>query len=60
MADCKGYIRSFTHTPKPNSKTQQNKVNETKNFVKCEVCGCTNKTLYHEHDHYVCKEHRGN
>ena len=60
MAICKGYIRSFTHTPKPTSKTQQNKVAEPKTFVSCEVCGRTDKTLYREHDHYVCKEHRGN
>ena len=58
MATCKGYIRSFTHTPKPTSKTQQNKVAEPKTFVSCEVCGCTDKTLYRVGAGYRCKEHR--
>ena len=59
MATCKGLIKNYTHIPKPNSKTQQMKANETFNRIGCSVCGVTNKTLYRQYDQYVCKEHRG-
>lgn len=59
MSNCKGLIRAYTRIPKPGSKTQQTKANETFSRIGCSICGATNKTLYRQRDQYVCKEHRG-
>ena len=59
MSGRKGYMKAYNQMPKPNSKHQKAKAENTRKFTRvvCESCGIGDKPLYNVRGKYYCKEH---
>lgn len=59
-----GLMKTYTHLPKPNSKSHEEKENYAKEhpmkYVGCSKCGSHGKgvTLYNVEGEYYCKKHK--